>query len=284
MNNEIKNNNNGKSNAPLIIIGVVLLAAIVGGWYLYNNSKQTPNKNTNTNSVKTAPTPDMIPANAPVGASPANIMGSPTAAVTIEEFADYQCPTCATQHVKMKEITGLYGNRIKFIFRSFPLQQIHKNAYEAAIAAEAAGMQGKFWAMQDQLFTNQQAWSNSSDARKIFDGYAEKLGLDLAKYQSDVAGMPAKTRVDADLARGRGANINGTPTIFLNGKKLILEQMEVAALKQLIDAELQKSGGQTAAPAPANSSEPKPPATNTAVNSANKTAGNANTSVNSANK
>lgn len=273
MNNEIKKNNNGKSNAPLIIIGVVLLAALIGGWWFYNNSTKTPVKS-NTNSAKTSPTPDMIPATAPAGASPANMLGSPTAAVTIEEFADYQCPTCASQHTKMKEIIGLYGNRIKFIFRSFPLQQIHKNAYEAAIAAESAGMQGKFWAMQDQLFTNQQAWSNSSEARKIFEDYAQKIGLDLAKYQSDVAGLPAKTRVDADLARGRGAAISGTPTMYLNGRKLIIEQMEVAALKQLIDAELQKSGSQNSAapstnsgnisvPPSSNTVEPKPPTTNT---------------------
>ncbi len=243
MNNEINRNNSSKSNAPLIIIGLVLVAALAGGWWLWNNSTAKPTPKPNPTNTNSAPTPDDKILTAPAGATPPNVLGSPTAAVTIEEFADYQCPTCAAQYIKMKEITGLYGNRIKFIYRSFPLTQIHKNALEAAIAAEAAGMQGKFWAMQDQLFTNQQAWSNSSDARKIFEEYAQKIGLDLAKYQSDVAGLPAKTRVNSDLERGRGAGINGTPTIYLNNKKLILEQMEVSALKQLIDAELQK--GQT---------------------------------------
>jgi len=279
MNNEIKNKNNGKSNAPLIIIGAVFVAAIIGAAIWWNSSTKPAVVKSNTNSTKATPTPDTISATAPAGATPPNVLGSPTAAVTLEEFADYQCPTCAAQHLKIKEITGLYGNRIKFIYRSFPLQQIHKNAYEAAIAAEAAGMQGKFWAMQDQLFTNQKDWSNSSEARKIFEEYAQKIGLDIPKYQADIAGLPAKTRVDNDLARGRGAGINGTPTIYLNGRKLLLEQMEVSALKQLIDAELEKSGGQTTAPSSStNTGEPKPPASNTAVNAVNNSmVGNANT-------
>lgn len=232
-------------NATLLIVGLMLLAAFVGGC-----DKTATKPNTNTTATKTntdaAETARQAYLNAPPGAQPPNMLGSPTAAVTVEEFADYQCPTCATQHPKMKEITGLYGNRIKFIYRSFPLTQIHKNALEAAIAAEAAGMQGsdKFWAMQNQLFENQQAWSNSTDARKVFEGYAQKLGLDLAKYQSDVVGLPAKTRVDADLERGRKAAITGTPTIYLNGTKLTPEQTEVSAMRQLIDAELQKPPAQ----------------------------------------
>ena len=253
MNNEIKKTTNkGASNTPLIIIGLVLVAALIGGWWLYNSSSSKPAVKSNTNSPIAKATPDNSYQTAPAGATPPNMLGSPTATVTVEEFADYQCPTCAVQHPKMKEITGLYGNRIKFIFRGFPLTQIHKNAYEAAVAAEAAGLQGKFWAMQDQLFGNQQTWANSTEARKIFEEYAQKIGLDLARFQSDVAGLPAKTRVDKDLERAKGAGINGTPTIYINGNKLIPEQTEVSAMRQLIDAELQKTSGQTAPNAPTN--------------------------------
>lgn len=259
MQKQVSNNNksNNNSNLPLAIIGLVLIAAIAGGWYLYSSSK-TPtasNKPTNTNTQKQ---PDADIARASAGAQPPNMLGPQTAAVTIEEFADYQCPTCATVHTKMKEINALYNGRVKFVYRSFPLTQIHKNAYEAAVSAEAAGMQGKYWAMQDQLFTNQQAWSNSNEARKMFEEYAQKIGLDIAKFQTDVAGLPAKTRVDADLARGRSANISGTPTVYINNKKLAPEQMEVSAMRQIIDAELQKGGNQP--PAPASQA----PATNSA--------------------
>ena len=248
MNNETKSKNSNNNNTPLIIIGLVLVAALIGGWWLYNSSSSKPAVKSNTNTATVKATPDNSYQTAPAGATPPNMLGSPTATVTIEEFADYQCPTCAVQHPKMKEITGLYGNRIKFIFRGFPLTQIHKNAYEAAVAAEAAGLQGKFWAMQDQLFNNQQTWANSTEARKVFEEYAQKIGLDFAKYQTDVVGLPAQNRVAADLERGRGVGINGTPTIYINGNKLIPEQTEVSAMRQLIDAELQKASGQTAAP------------------------------------
>ena len=224
-----------KNNKVIFIIGLILLAAFVGGC-------DKPKPNTNAAGKNTADPNEAARQaylSAPAGATPPDMLGSPTATVTVEEFADYQCPTCAAQHPKMKEITGLYGNRIKFIYRSFPLP-MHKNGYESAIAAEAAGMQGKFWAMQDQLFTNQQAWANSTEARKIFEDYAQKIGLDLAKYKDDVLALPTKNRVDADLERGRAAGVNGTPTIYINGNKLAPEQTDVGAMKQLIDAEFSK--------------------------------------------
>jgi protein-disulfide isomerase len=237
MNNETKNN----SNLPLIIIGAVLLAAIAGGWYFYQNSKSAPvktavnaNKKDDSSFLKTYQ-------NAPPGAQPPNMLGSASAQVTVEEFADFQCPTCAAVHGKMKEINAVYGSRIKFIYRSFPLTQIHKNGYDAAVAAESAGMQGKYWDMQNQLFTNQTAWANSDNARKMFEDYAQKIGLDAEKFQNDMLGIATKGRVDADMARGRALGVNGTPTIYINGKPLAFEQFDVTPIRQVIDAELQKT-------------------------------------------
>ncbi|MGI8786654.1 MAG: DsbA family protein [Pyrinomonadaceae bacterium] len=251
-------NQKNNSNLPLAIIGLVLLAAIVGGWWLYSSSKaQTPKSNTNSsanaaerNAAREQAEQELY-AKASPGAQPANMLGSPNAAVTIEEFADYQCPTCGLEYPKMKEINALYGNRIKFIYRNFPLQ-MHRYGYDAAVAAEAAGLQGKLWQMQDQLFTNRQAWENSPDARKVFEDYAQKIGLDVAKFQSDELGMAAKTRVDEDLKRGRALNVTGTPTVFINGKQLAFEQMEVSQMRQIIDAELQKANNQTQSNQPAN--------------------------------
>lgn len=246
--NNVKNNNNS-SSLPLLIIGAVLLAAIVGGWWFYSSSTAPTKKSTANTPVSKSPTPNPediyndAAAKAP-GAQPANMLGSPTATVTVEEFADYQCPTCATVHPKIQEITKLYGNRIKFVYRSFPLVQMHPYAYDAAVAAEAAGLQDKFWEMQNQLFPNQQEWATSPDARKVFEGYAQKIGLDVAKYQNDVLGLAAKARVDADLQRGRALKINGTPSIYINGKSLPFEQFTVEAMQKAIDAEMQKSNGQ----------------------------------------
>ncbi|HLM62463.1 MAG TPA: thioredoxin domain-containing protein [Pyrinomonadaceae bacterium] len=276
----MNNTKNNDSKLPLAIIGLVLIAAIVGGWWFYSSSKSQPvTKQTNTNSANKQAANNQaameLYARAPAGASPANMLGAPTATATVEEFADFQCPTCATIHTKMKEINSLYSGRIKFIYRNFPLTQIHKNAYDAAVAAEAAGQQGKFWAMQDQLFNNQQAWSNSGEARKLFEGYANKIGLDIAKFQSDMAGLPTKTRVDADLQRGRALAVGGTPTIFINGVKLAPEQMEVNTMRQLIDAELQKAGNQTQSSQPATSS-----AANQSVNGSTGSNASSDNSVN----
>lgn len=248
MNNE--KSNNSKSSLPLLIIGAVLLAAIVGGWWLYSNSKTPPNKNTNSATANGSNRKSdeaglrKIYEGAPAGAQPANMLGSPNAAVTVEEFADYQCPTCAATHPKMQEIVKLYGNRIKFIYRSFPLSQIHAHAYEAAVAAEAASLQGKFWEMQNQLFPNQKEWANSSDAAKLFEGYAQKIGLDVGKYQNDVLGLMTKGRVDADIQRGRAIGISGTPSIYINGTPLAFEKFDVESMRQVIDSELRKTSNQ----------------------------------------
>jgi protein-disulfide isomerase len=244
----MQNQKNNNSNLPLVIIGLVLVAAIAGGWWFYSSSKsQTSKKSSNTNTPTKSPNAQTeleLYAKAPAGAQPANTLGASTAAVVVEEFADFQCPTCATVHTKIKEINSLYAGRIKFIYRNYPLTQIHKNAYEAAIASEAAGQQGKFWAMQDQLYSNQKNWSNSAEARKLFEEYAGKIGLDMAKFQTDMAALPTRKRVDHDVARGHALKLTGTPSVFVNGRQLSIEQMEVNAMRQIIDAEMQKPSGQ----------------------------------------
>ena len=194
------------------------------------------------------------------------MLGSQNSPVTVEEFADFQCPTCGAKHPLMKEIISTYGSRIKFIFRDFPLQiPAHDKAYNAAVAAEAAGLQGKFWEMQNQLFSNQQAWTANPDYNKIWEGYAEKIGLDVEKFKNDIAGLSAKARVDADLARGRALNVSSTPSVFINGMLVPFEQMTSEGMRQIIDGELEKAknSAQTNSNAPANnapavnSNEPK---------------------------
>lgn len=232
-----------KSNGiPLIIIGTVLVAAFIGAYWFYNSAKPKPVTNTNsgttTNTAKTPVTSTSL------GATPPNMLGSPTAAVTVEEFADFQCGACASVHPTMKELQGIYGSRIRFIFRNFPLQiPAHDKAYDAAVATEAAGMQdrNKFWAMQDQLFTNQQSWTANPNYRDMWADYAQKIGLDVERFKSDMAGKDAKARVDADLQRGRGMSISSTPSVFVNGKNIPLDAIKIEGLRQMIDAEIQNA-------------------------------------------
>jgi protein-disulfide isomerase len=252
------------TNTKLFIV-LGLLAFLVG-------CPGTSNKTNTTaaNATKTATTPG-IPANAPAGATPPNLLGSPSALVTVEEFADFQCGACASVHTTMKNVQAAYGSRIKFIYRNFPLTQVHKNSYDAAVAAEAAAQQGKFWDMQNQLFSNQAAWSNSTNAREIFEGYAKNIGLDVEKFKTDMLGMATKSRVDADIQRGRALNITSTPTVYINNVSVPFEQLNIDSLKQLIDAQLQKAGTQTQTAPPATSSSA---VANSANTSANKTVSN----------
>ncbi len=252
-----KNNN---SSLPLIIIGAVLIAALGGAWWLFNRNSNTnrtgvSNRPANTSTAKTPATTNIL------GAQPPNLLGSPNATVTVEEFADFQCGACASVHPRVKELTSIYGSRIKFVFRNFPLSiPAHDKAYNAAVAAEAAGLQGRFWDMQNLLFTNQQVWTNNPDYRRIWEEYAANIGLDVEKFKTDMAGLITKERVNSDMQRGRALNISSTPTIFINGQSVPFEQMTVDVMRQVIDAELQK-----APPAQQSQSTTTAP-TNTAAN------------------
>ncbi|MGH7784845.1 MAG: DsbA family protein [Candidatus Binatia bacterium] len=247
------------SGMPVIIIVAVLIVVIVGAYFLYNRSSEQKAAN-NINSVKPTPVAVSNPVIAPEGATPPHMLGSPTAAVTVEEFADFQCPSCGDKYPIIKQVQSLYGSRIKFIFRNFPLQ-MHDKAYDAAVAAEAAGLQDKFWDMQNQLYTNQKSWSVDPNYREVWAGYAQKIGLDVEKYKNDMAGLQTKSRVDADMARGRALQVNSTPTVYINGKSVQYTDMTVETMRQLIDSELQAASTasrpavNTAGTAPVNTNQ-----------------------------
>lgn len=257
----------GNNLTPIIIIGAIFLATIAGIYMISSSGGDEANTNTasttNTGGNNTTPASTAVAGynspSTPKGAVPANMKGAENSPVVVEEFADFQCPTCGVVHPKMKELMAKYSNRVQFIFRNYPLSQIHKNAYDAAVAAEAAGMQGKFWEMQNLLFTNQAGWSNSQNARQDFAGYAQKLGLDIEKYNNDVLALPTKQRVDNDINRGRVLNITSTPTVLINGTPVPFQQMEVDPMSKLIDAELEKFNQKNESPtkpSEASSNEP----------------------------
>lgn len=241
----------------MVIIGIVLALTVGGIAMLYSTSKpptNTANGNRSANASSTPRTQATVAANAPQGASPVYAIGPSTASVTIEEFADFQCPSCAVAHPVMKEIQGAYaGNKnVRFIFRHLPLISIHDKATDAAAAVEAAGMQGqpKFWAMMDQMLTNQQAWANAPNFKEIWRGYAEKIGLDVTRWENDANGMGTRSRVEADATRARAIGVASTPTVYINNKPIPFADVNVATLRRLIDAEI----ATTSAAAPAANS------------------------------
>lgn len=250
-----------KSNTPMLIIAGVLLVAVLGGWWMYSSSKSATKTNSNSNSTAKNTQPANkapgIPTNAPPGANPPNQAGSQTASVTVEEFADFQCGSCAAMHPIVNEIKSTYGSRIRFVFRNYPLSiPAHDKAYDAAVAVEAAGMQGKFWDLQNLLFNNQQAWTAAPTYKAMWKDYATKVGLDVAKWENDMAGIAAKSRVDADLARGKAIGVSSTPSIYINGNAVPFAEATVSGLRKIIDAELASSSPAAATAPAANAAAP----------------------------
>ena len=117
-------------------------------------------------------------------------------------------------------------------------------------------MQGKFWEMQNILFLNQQAWTAAPTYKQIWKDYATKIGLDIPKWENDIAGLQAKSRVDSDLTRGKAIGISSTPTLFVNGQPVQFADMKVDTLKTIIDGELAKAVPQKDTPATAPPTAP----------------------------
>ncbi len=149
-------------------------------------------------------------------AGAAHARGNPGATVTLEEFADLQCPPCATLSDPVNQLEKGYPGKLRIIYRHFPLAT-HAFERDAAGAAEAAALQGRFWEMHDLLHREQSVWSGVVAAQPLFEAYAGTLGLDVARFNRDLDGAPVKARVDADAKRGAAVGVLTTPTIFLNG-------------------------------------------------------------------
>ena len=165
------------------------------------------------------------------------IKGATSSAVVLIEYSDFQCPACQAYFPALKQLAEEFGDQITFVYRHFPLRQIHFNAEAAARAAEAAGRQGKFWEMHDKLFENQTAWANDSDAFSLFSAYAESLGLDPAKFEADFNSQEVADKVENDYRSGIQAGVNSTPTFFINGSR-ISNPRSIDQFRSILEREL----------------------------------------------
>jgi protein-disulfide isomerase len=161
------------------------------------------------------------------------VKGNPNAAVTIVEFTDYQCPSCAKTQPVLEEVAREYGDKVKLVVRDFPLDQ-HANAAKAAEAAEAAREQGKYWEYVAILFNNQEALQ----VEKLKE-YATRLGLDRAKFDQALDSGKFSEKVIRDLGEGNKLGVNSTPTVFVNGK--LIKDKSRESLKATIEAALKDS-------------------------------------------
>lgn len=185
--------------------------------------------------------PDAPVMTIPVGDDPA--WGPPAAPVTVIEFADFECPACKESLPVLRQLRDLYKDRVRFIYRNFPLAS-HPQARPAAEAAQCAHEQGQFWAYHDALFAQAPDLQPSGYAT-----LAERLGLNQAEFASCLASARPKAAVARDLADAQGLGLSGTPTFFVNGRYLVGFQA-LEALRQHIDRELTaaQTGPGTAAP------------------------------------
>lgn len=222
---------------PFTIIAVVLLSAIILGWMLIRSQQpasapKAPDPPTQASGSTTAP-----------GAEPPHVRGDMNAPVTLEEFGDFQCPPCGLLYPELKKIENEYGSRLRVIFRQHPLMPMHAHALLAARAAEAAGLQDRFWEMHDKLYENQKAWSDLADARPVFMGYARSLGLDMERFTRDLDGPAVETRIFLDGNRAHALGIESTPTVYINNRPAPFPSFMTAdGLRVLINKALNGTG------------------------------------------
>jgi len=213
-----------KRFAPFIIVVVVALVAVGGGIYFYNLKRAA---NPPPKVAKTEETTESV-----------HVLGPADAAVTVEEFGDFQCPPCSKLSEPLNQLQKQYNLRL--IYREFPLA-IHVHAKEAAFAAEAAGRQGRFWQMHDLLYREQAVWSKSTDARALFNAYAGMLQLDLDRFKTDMDSSEVQQQVEIDSHRGAAIGVKNTPTIFINNEAVPGPQSNPESLTPLVEAAVKKA-------------------------------------------
>ena len=149
-----------------------------------------------------------------------HVKGDPNAPVVLVEYSDFQCPACGYYAGQIQEAWPAIRDQVRFVYRHFPLTSIHEHAELAAAYAEAAGLQGKFWEMHDELFENQAQWSDLDDARPTFDRYAQRLGLDMEQLHAALDSPEVQAKIRADVRSAGQSGVNSTPSFFLNGRRM----------------------------------------------------------------
>jgi len=212
-----------KRYLAFIIVGVVALTALAGSPLLCQTMQ--PHRLSisagETNSASGV-------------ARSVHIRGNPEAPVTLEEFGDFECPSCKNLATFIDQLVKEYHPRVRLIFRNFSLP-MHQFARDAALAAEAAGLQGRYWEMHDMLFREQAVWSSATDARLLFDTYAETLGLDLNQFRKDVKSDKVRERVESDQARAKSLGVKTAPTLFVDKREMGLNERNPEGVRKLVD-------------------------------------------------
>lgn len=204
------------------IIFVAVVAILFGGLIFLSSKNKLDVSQVAVNTI--------LPASEQSGNIADRSFGNKNSKVVMIEYGDFQCPTCGSVHPNIKQVTEKYKDQLAFVFRNFPITTLHPNAKAAAAAAEAAGLQGKYWEMHNKLYETQSSWSSlsASERSNYFVEAATALGLNIDTFNKDLAGSNVNQKISFDLALGKRVNVTGTPTVFINGETVPLETINDA--------------------------------------------------------
>ncbi|MCY3759390.1 MAG: thioredoxin domain-containing protein [Acidobacteria bacterium] len=210
---------------PLAVLAAVVLVALGAAYYLQRSADE---------QAASAPAPSSQNAGSPI--SPQGwSKGNSLAKAVLVEFVDFQCGACAAASSRMAKIARKYGSELKIVFKHHPMQRAHGNAMIAARAAEAAGLQFKFWEMHDLLLQRQHEWAKVPDAQSLFLRYAAELQLNLARFRRDLWTKEVGDKIYRDIMEGQMAQVRSVPAFFLNGKAIPNSRDEFEFEQRIVD-------------------------------------------------
>lgn len=229
------------------ITAALVVAAFFGG-FIVGNMNETKTVQSAPQTIPTqVPTPTTPEARIAVSTGNSPVEGNSNAPVTMIEFSDFQCPFCEKFYSQtLSQITQNYidSGKVKLVFKNMPLENLHPNAKSAAMAAECANEQGKFWDYHNKLFANQNSWANlaSVNATSTFKQYASQIGLDTTNFNSCVDSGKYADKVNKDSQDGASYGATGTPTFFIGNDKKgytkLVGAQPYTTFQQALDSEL----------------------------------------------
>lgn len=192
---------------------------------------------------------NVLPAEERNGNIADHVRGNPKASVVVIEYGDFQCGPCKSVHPEFWTLSDKYRDHLAFIYRNFPIATAHPHARAAAAAAEAAGLQGKYWEMHHLLYERQEEWSaaQAQDRSNLFAGYAKQLGLNESQFTADVAKPEITKKINFDGALARAGSVSATPTVFVNGEMVKLT--DTSSITNAVEAALKQKGVAVTPPA-----------------------------------
>lgn len=205
-------------NKVFILVSLITLVVIVGGVFLMGG------KSGSTSTADIIDSSILTPEGVYKTSGFVNgsyLPASSSVTVTLVEFGDYQCPACGVYAPYVKDVLTEFAGKVTYVFRNYPLPQ-HKNGPISSYAVEAAGIQGKYWEMQEKMYSTQSEWSEVVNPTDLFVGYAKDLGLDTDRFLTDMGSQKVKDIVSKDTNDGNRVRLSETPTFYINGAKVKL--------------------------------------------------------------